>query len=175
MKEYEFTLRFILPSGEAPSDEIVERLGEAGCDDALIGVGRAGRISLEFARVATSAREAILSAIADVKRALPDAQLAEVTPDLVGTTDVADLVGRSRQNIRQLMIACNSNAPAPLHEGTYALWHLAPVLEWLKAEKKYSVSVDLFELSDVAMKVNAAIDALKTDEETENEIRALFA
>lgn len=175
MTEYEFALRFILPSDEAPSDAMIERLAESGCDDALIGVGRAGRISLEFAREADSARTAILSAIADVKRAIPEAQLAEVTPDLVGVTDVAELVGRTRQNIRQLMVACNSNAPAPLHEGKYALWHLAPVLEWLRTEKQYSVSSDLLELSGVAMKVNAAVDALKTDEDTAREIRALFA
>lgn len=32
--EYEFTLKFALPANQGPTDELVERLGEAGCDDA---------------------------------------------------------------------------------------------------------------------------------------------
>jgi hypothetical protein len=176
MRVYEFTLRFTLPSGELPSDDMVERLGEEGCDDALIGVGRPGRISLEFSRTARSAREAILSAIDDVKRALADAELAEVTPDLVGVTDIANLVGRTRQNVRQLMISGGSSAPAPLHEGeSFSVWHLATVLAWLSEEKDYSISSELLELSDATMKVNAAVDALKADRETVARIRSLFA
>lgn len=174
MYVYEFELRFILPSGEFPSDEMIERLGDAGCDDALIGVGRAGRIALDFARRATSAHDAILSAVRDVKRAIPDAQLIEVTPDLVGVTDVAELVGRSRQNIRQLMVACDSGAPVPLHEGNAALWHLAPVLEWLSKEKDYAINDRLLEVSNAAMKVNVAVESLRSDKGTIDHIRALL-
>lgn len=175
MKEYEFELRCSLPHDEAHSDELVERLGDAGCDDALIGIGRTGRIALQFVREADSARTAILSAIADVRRALPDAELVEVTPDLVGVTDVATLVGCSRQNMRQLLVSCSSTGPAPLHEGKSALWHLAPVLRWLITEKRYDVSADLLEIAEATMKINAAVDALRTDEDTQQEIRALLA
>jgi len=175
MKEYEFALRFSLAEGETHADELIERLGDAGCDDALIGIGHAGRIALEFAREADSAHSAILSAIADVRRALPGAELVEVKPDLVGITDVAEVVGCSRQNMRKLLWSCTSRGPAPLHEGTSALWHLAPVLRWLAAEKRYTVSPDLLEISEATMKVNTAIDALRTDAETQDEIRALLA
>jgi hypothetical protein len=34
----------------------------------------------------------------------PGAELVEASPDFVGLTDVADLVGCSRQNIRKLML-----------------------------------------------------------------------
>ena len=81
MHEYEFGLRFSLPESEEHSDELIERLGNAGCDDALIGIGHAGRIAFEFAREADSAHRAIISAIRDVRRALPGARLIEVTPD----------------------------------------------------------------------------------------------
>ena len=37
--EYCFTLRFSLPEGHAPADEMMEVLAAAGCDDALIGLG----------------------------------------------------------------------------------------------------------------------------------------
>jgi hypothetical protein len=175
VKDYEFALRFTLPSSEMHSDELIERLGDAGCDDALIGIGSRGRIALEFVRSADSARGAILSAIGDVMQAIPRAELVEVSPDLVGVTDVAALVGCSRQNIRKLMISPSSNAPAPLHEGSASLWHLAPVLDWLTLEKDYRVSEDLVEVSKAAMKVNAAVDALRTDATTREEVRALFA
>ena len=68
--EYEFELRFKLPADDADADEVVERLGEAGCDDALIGVGQPRRIALKFAREAESAKRAILSALEDVKKAI---------------------------------------------------------------------------------------------------------
>jgi hypothetical protein len=159
MKEYEFALRFVVPSIEVVSDELVERLGDAGCDDALIGVGHAGRIALEFARTSDSAHEAIVSAIRDVRGVLRDAELVEVTPDIVGLTDVAEMVGCSRQNMRKLLVTCGA----------------APVLSWLVHDKRYSIPGDLLELSEATMKVNVALDALRTDDETRNEIQALFA
>lgn len=174
MREYEFTLRFALPHGVVQSDELIERLGDEGCDDALIGIGHPGRVSLEFARSASSAREAILSAMRDARCAIPNAQLIEVTPDLVGMTDVADIVGRSRQNVRKLMLGPSSKAPAPLHHGSSTLWHLSPVLQWLKKDKHYEVSDALLELSEATMRVNAAVDALMTDQDTQDEVRALL-
>ncbi len=175
MKEYEFTLRFTLPSAGLASDELVDRLGDAGCDDALIGVGHAGRIALEFARSSESARAAILSAIRDVRTAVPEARLIEVTPDIVGLTDVAEIVGCSRQNIRKLLVAGGAAAPTPLHEETSSLWHLAPVLRWLVSEKRYTIAGDLLELSEVAMRINVALDALRTDDGTQEELQALLA
>ena len=175
MKEYEFTLRFVIPSVESVSDDMVERLGDAGCDDALIGIGQAGRIALEFARTSDSAHSAIMSAIRDVSRVFSEAMLVEVTPDIVGLTDVAEMVGCSRQNMRKLLITCGARGPAPLHEGAPTLWHLAPLLEWLMKDKGYPVPTGLLELAQATMKVNAALDSLRTDDETRDEIRALFA
>jgi hypothetical protein len=175
MKHYEFALRFALPPGVEHSDELIERLGDAGCDDALIGVGHAGRIALEFDRGADSARDAILGAIGQVAGAIPGAELVEASPDLVGVTDVARLVGCSRQNIRKLMVAASSGAPAPLHEGSASLWHLAPVLRWLAQEKRYAIDDDLLELSEAAMMVNAAVDALRADPSTRDAVRTLLA
>src|SRR5436309_11045073 len=86
--EYEFELRFKLPTDDADADELVERLGEAGCDDALIGIGQPGRIALRFTREAESAKRAIVSALEDVKKVIPAAKLIEVGPDFVGLTDV---------------------------------------------------------------------------------------
>src|SRR5688572_19021726 len=128
--EYSFVLRFKLAEGSADSNDLVERLGEAGCDDALVGIGQPGRIALNFTREAKSARQAFVSALEDVRRAIPNAELIEASPDLAGLTDIAELVGVTRQNMRKLMVSHARTFPAPIHEGSVSLWHLAPVLEW---------------------------------------------
>ena len=174
MKDYEFTLRFTRVSTGADLDGLVDRRFEQGCDDALVGVGHPGRIALDFTRRANSAREAVLSAIADVRRAIPEARLVEVAPDLVGATDVADLVGCSRQNVRQLMVNSRSSAPAPVHEGRQAIWHLAPVLDWLVREKRYVVDPSLLELAATTMLVNTTVDSMSSEPAAQEEIRALF-
>lgn len=71
--EYEFKLTYKLPS-EPDVDQVVNKLGEAGCTDALVGLGVDGQIALEFVREASTAEEALQSALEDVKRALPDAE-----------------------------------------------------------------------------------------------------
>jgi hypothetical protein len=80
-------------------------------------LGQPGRIALNFCRQAKSAENALLSALADVKKALPDAILIEAAPDYVGLSDVADSVGVSRQNLRKLMLQHHASFPVPVHEG----------------------------------------------------------
>ena len=88
MKEYEFTLKFSVNDNP---EQYVEKLGAEGCTDALIGVGKNGRIALNFIREARSAYDAVSSAVEDVKRAIPEAKLIEASPDFVGLTDIAKL------------------------------------------------------------------------------------
>ncbi|QVI83384.1 hypothetical protein KHW14_13570 [Pseudomonas viridiflava] len=96
--EFNFTLKYQLHASD--TDAVVERLADEGCDDALVGVGKPGRFSLEFARKAGSAKEAVESALADVRRAVPDAKLIEATPVLVGVSDVAEILVVSRPKLR---------------------------------------------------------------------------
>ncbi|QCI10978.1 DNA-binding protein [Pseudomonas putida] len=153
--EYEFTLKYQLPEDENV-DVLLERLAEAGCDDAVIGIGQPGRLALAFARESRSAREAIESALNDVRTAVPSARLIEATPDLVGLTDVAEMIGVSRQNMRKLMLSHMHSFPAPIHEGSVSLWHLADVLAWLHARGTYSIGQEIMELARVAMSVNVS-------------------
>jgi hypothetical protein len=73
--EYTFTLKYQLADDSQNSDKLVKRLGEAGCDDALVGIGQPGRLALEFTRDAPDAVKAVLSALDDVHRAVPSAKL----------------------------------------------------------------------------------------------------
>jgi hypothetical protein len=87
--EYSFTFKYQLPPEAGAIDELVERLAQEGCDDALVGVGQPGYLALEFLREAATAREALETALDDVRRAVPYARLIEATPDFLGLADVA--------------------------------------------------------------------------------------
>lgn len=173
--EYDFVLKFKPAEGSADANDLVERLGGAGCDDAVVGIGQPGRIALNFTREADSAQQAIVSALEDVKRAIPDAELIEASPDLAGLTDIAELVGVSRQNMRKLMLTHARTFPAPIHEGSAVLWHLAPVLEWLRAQAGYAIEQHLLEISRIAMQINVAKESHRLEAPVADRIRALVA
>lgn len=154
--EYTFTLKYQLAEQDADPDELVERLGAAGCDDALVGMGLPGRIALEFVREAPSAEAALVGALSDVKRAIPTARLIEAAPDFVGLTDIADIVGVTRQNMRKLMVSYAASFPAPVHEGSTSLWHLAEVMAWLQARGTYRIEPPVLEVAVTAMQINLA-------------------
>ncbi|GHD53940.1 hypothetical protein SAMN05216429_101151 [Marinobacter persicus] len=157
MAEYEFTLKFSVAENLAQG-VIEDKLFEAGCDDALIGVGTKGRLALAFCRESDSANQAIISAITDVKSAIPDAKLIEAEPDLVGVTDIAEMFGFTRQNMRKLLQTHVNSFPLPLHEGRAALWHLADVLEWFEAYRDQSTSPASKEIAQFTMRLNMARD-----------------
>ena len=171
--EYTFTLKYQLADDDRDPDALVERLGEAGCDDALVGIGQPGRLALEFTREAVDADEAVRSALADVRRAAPSARLIEVAPDLVGLTDVADIVGVSRQNMRKLMLAHPGSFPAPVHEGSASIWHLADVLGWMQAKGGYALAREVLDVARAALQVNVAKEGRRLPRLAFEELEAL--
>ncbi|MHA7685554.1 helix-turn-helix transcriptional regulator [Cupriavidus sp. PET2-C1] len=172
--EYTFTLKYQLADDDdRDPDALIERLGEAGCDDALVGIGQPGRLALEFTREAADAEAAVRSALADVRRAVPSAKLIEVAPDLVGLSDVAEIVGVSRQNMRKLMLAHPGSFPAPVHEGSASIWHLADVLAWLQARGSYSLTRDILEVARVALQVNVAKEGRRLPRSAVDDLEAL--
>lgn len=156
MAEYEFTFKFALENPRADPADCVERLAEASCDDALVGIGKPGRIALEFVREAATARDAVLSAFSDARRALPGARLIEVAPDLVGLTEIAEFITCSRQNVRKIVMV-DGTFPTAVHEGSAELFHLADVLSWAR-EHRGSGAIDgrVLEVAIVNREVNLA-------------------
>ena len=71
---YDFTIVFDLPVPSVDPAGYLDALYEAGCDDATVGVGEPGSIELDFTREASSAEEAMSSAVADVLKAIPGAK-----------------------------------------------------------------------------------------------------
>ena len=110
-------------------------------------------------RDASSASEALLSALADVKAIVPHARLIEAAPDFVGLTDVAQVLGLSRQNLHKLMNKHRHSFPAPVHEGSATIWHLADVLAWLHAKGTYRLERSLIDVAQAARHINLAREA----------------
>ncbi|MGA7779289.1 MAG: DNA-binding protein [Paraburkholderia sp.] len=173
--EYDFTLKYQLAADDCDLDQIVERLAEAGCDDATIGVGQPGRVALVFAREGATALQALLSALEDVKQAVPSARLVEAAPDFVGLTDVADVAGVSRQNMRKLMLSHAAEFPIPVHEGNPSVWHLSDVLTWLNTRGGYDIKPDVLEIARSAKQVNLAKEARELEPRINQQLEYLLA
>lgn len=148
---------------------------EAGCDDALVGLGQPGRLALEFTRKAESAQAAVRSALADVKRAVPSAKLVEAVPDFVGLTDVAEMIGVSRQAMRKLMLSHAATFPAPAHEGSAAIWHLAEVLGWLEVKGGYALEPTMLETARATLEVNLTKEVQRLPVAGARELKLLIA
>jgi predicted DNA-binding transcriptional regulator AlpA len=173
--EYTFTLKYKLAAQDCDLDAIVERLGEAGCDDATIGVGQPGRLALVFSREGTSALEALVSALGDVKEAVPSARLVEAGPDFVGLTDVAEIAGVSRQNMRKLMLSHAVEFPPPVHEGSASIWHLSDVLDWLNSRGGYDINAEVFDVARSAKQINLAKEARGLEPRLNRRLECLVA
>ena len=173
--EYIFTLKFKLPAELSLSDdEIMSMLGGAGCTDALVGLGLAGYVGLDFTRDANSAAEAFASAISDVQGALPGVLLVEAGPDFVGLTDIAEVAGVSRQNMRKLFVGYSREFPPPVHGGHGTVWHLAPVLQFMAA-RKYEISQPTRDVADIAMQLNLSKEAKLLMKELPPELESALA
>lgn len=170
MNEYDFVLRFQLLENNDQPERYLDTLYEAGCDDATIGVGLPGYIALDFCRVADSAEQALLSAIRDVKRAIPSAKLTEVTPDLLNISEIADLVSSkihrvTRQAMRNYALGklarINSRFPAAAVTSSSPLWHVDEVVSWMADNEKVDKvrAQGLIELSRTARALNAKLQS----------------
>lgn len=173
MNEYQFELTFKLPQGEDP-DQYFGSL-EQSCSDAIVGTGQTGYMAFDFTRESSSAYDAIVSAVTDVKKVIPEASLTEATPDFVGLTDVADLLGFTRQYMRKLMVNSGTTFPSPVHEGKPSIWHLSNILIWLKENNKVEVEDTLIDVANINKKFNLIKELNQVNDGIQDNIRELMA
>jgi len=162
MRTYEFTLIFRLPEESQGIESMIERLADSGCDDAIVGTGVPGRLSLQFDRAATSAAEAIESAIENVNTAIPGANLIEAGPDLVGLTELAAVLGISRQAARKQRLA-NPDFPDPVHSGNPCLWRLTDLLAWTETNAMREVAPEVKEVAKKTFTLNLETEARRAN------------
>jgi hypothetical protein len=155
---YQFTLHFRLPNPEADPAEYLDALFEAGCDDAVPGIGRKGQLALEFEREAASPDAAFTSALRDVKKAIPGIEFVSAEPDLVNLADLADIVGMTRQGLRKYVAlevkSVTSPFPAAVVPGVDARYRLAEVAQWLDGWKIVHIKPEVYETALQAARIN---------------------
>ena len=150
MRTFDFS---IVASGADPSrDDFEARFYAAGCDDATVSFQR-GHTILDFSREATSAEEAIASALAEVRAA--GATVDRIEPDpLVTLSEIAARAGVTRAAVSQYAKGQRSSGfPAPAIKVTTSnpLWQWAEVARWFAAHGRLS--------AEAAAEAHAVADA----------------
>lgn len=155
MKLHEFS---IIASGLDPNaDDFDSRFYEAGCDDATIAFQK-GHIIVDFGREAESLEDAIVSAIADVKKA--GATVDRVEPDpLASLSDMAVRAGLTRAAMTNYFKGARAKGfPAPVAKVTSEspLWDWATVARWMYRSGKLAreAAID----AEIVRQANAVID-----------------
>lgn len=133
---YEFTLLAI--GVDLQTDEALNALAEAGCDDATVG-SSGGFQHLDFDREAGSYVEAVLSAVNDVEVAVPGVRVVRILPDeYVALAEIAQRTGRTRESVRLLSIGergpGNFPPPAARSDERNKLWRWSDVALWFASD-----------------------------------------
>ena len=153
-REFEFDLVFALPEPASAEDAVLGALYEAGCDDAVIGLGRQGSIGLAFIRTGWDPESVIVEAIGQAMEGLPDgAELREVRPDLVSLADVAARMQVTRQALQKRQM------PPPSLGGLYRLSEMPARLMagHGKIRDRFLASRAWFDAAPGAQRVNARL------------------
>jgi len=131
----EWAFRLTL-AGIALTNEELDALFEAGCDDATFSLERDGTALGFFDREAKTQEDAVLSAIHDVENADIGARVLRVTEDddWLTASEIAKRAGRTRQSIGLLIRGDRGPGgfPTPVirHGSPNPLWSWAEVEAW---------------------------------------------
>lgn len=155
MQEYEFELIYRLDDNEDPQ-AYLDTLFENGCSDASPSVGQPGWLGLSFCREADNATIAVKSAIQDVSKAIPHAELCRAHPWLMNISELAWEFGFTKQNMQKYLRGATSlgQGPAPVIAGKTSYWNVALAYAWLSAggslaydPERYSLYANLWALN----------------------------
>jgi hypothetical protein len=155
-----FEFSVIVEGFDLVSGDVEDRLYKAGCDDALMGVVK-GVVVLDFSRVASSLRQALDSAMRDVRKA--GGRVVRVEPDsYVSLSDIAARAGLTRQAVSLLVQGKRGPGafPPPAMRVTTdsPLWDWAEVAHWLAGHGKLKDRREV-ERATVIRRANAILGA----------------
>jgi hypothetical protein len=135
MNDYTFTLRFLAPSRtvEDLSNSLYERIDDAS----LMGPDDDGSFLLEFDRRSTSLARALVAALEELLRTLPDATVLRVEEDDLATmADLAKRSGRTPESVRLLVNGRRGPGGFPPAAGRLGartkVWRWADVAQWFE-------------------------------------------
>ena len=77
IREFQFDVMFRLPQRCPDIEDVVDKLFESGCDDAVVGLGTPGLLGLAFVRVGADREAVIAEAVRDALAGLPAGAVLE--------------------------------------------------------------------------------------------------
>ena len=132
MRTYNFCLLISPPTVD--EETAADRLYASGCGDAMFSVS-GGIYEVEFDREAATLKDAVTSAMRDVKVANIGARVLRVVPDdLVNANTIAERSGKTRQAV-SLWIRGErgTDFPAPITRvGQSPIWSWLTIAKWLQ-------------------------------------------
>ena len=85
IREFQLDVMIRLPQGSPDIEDVLDRLFQAGCDDAVVGCGNPGMLGLSFTREGTEREVVIAGAVQDALAGLPAGAAVEgVTLSVTG-------------------------------------------------------------------------------------------
>lgn len=159
----EFTFSLVLH--REPTEEELDRLYEAGCDDVLFGsMDQSG--FADFTREAPSLAEAIANAIAQVRSVAPLDVLRIEPDDLVTASEIAERIDKSREYVR-LLAAGERGDGFPLPAARFAsrmrLWHWSDIARW-RGDKDEAHQASVIAAFNAVLEYDRAIEQLPDPE-----------
>jgi hypothetical protein len=160
----EWTFRLTLQSIEL-TDEQLNTLNEAGCDDSSFSAEPDGTVLGFFDREAPTEQDAVISAILDVEHAGIGARVLRVQADddWLTASEIAQRFGRSRQSVA--LLARGERGPGDFpasvarQRSSNPLWSWSEVETWFERYKPGAVPAHRPRLSpDFLAEVNDRLD-----------------
>lgn len=160
----EWTFRLALRGVKLTDDEL-DTLYEAGCDDGSFSVEPGGTVLGFFDREAPTEQDAVISAILDIEQAGIGARVlrVEADDDWLTASEIATRVGRSRQSIALLARGERGpgDFPVPVarQHSSNPLWSWSEVETWFEHYEPQAVPAHAPRLSpDFLAEVNNRLD-----------------
>ena len=141
-----FMVTFHIPGATEDGDHSVRAYEDPGLQDLLLGLpeGNDGLFEADFERPAPTFADAVLSALKDVLRVFPEAELVRVDPDELTTiSGIAERMGRSHESIRLLVQGRRGPGGFPKTASAAGakpqVWRWHEVVDWF--EQKMDVKI----------------------------------
>jgi len=77
IREFQFDVMIRLPEGCPDIEDVMDRLYESGCDDAIVGLGTPGILELSFIREGTDREAVFAGAVENALAGLPEGAVVE--------------------------------------------------------------------------------------------------
>ncbi len=175
MINYQFQLIFSLRSSE-DAEQYLDALFEAGCDDAVMGIGKTGYLATDFTRESSSAFDAIKTAIEGITQAIPHAKLIKAGPYIANLSEMANLFGCTKQNLSKYSrgeSASSETFPCSIVSGKVDYWYVLDVAIWLFKQNKLKIQDTDIEIIKAIHDLNIAIEETRNEYDHNNDFLSL--